>query len=112
MITVDYMLGKVPKLRYADLDVHNAEKFPELAAETYLVKTGKIGPLDKPIMDPTQWITGLYKSDIMNLLDIPHFGHSKNVRLYVKQLVTRVHGGILWMDRPIPIDVTLISNIT
>jgi hypothetical protein len=48
----------------------------------------------------------------MNLLDIPHFGHGKNVGLCVKQLVSRVHGGILWMDRLVQIDVALISKIT
>jgi hypothetical protein len=48
----------------------------------------------------------------MNLLDIPHFGRGKNVGLCVKQLVSHVHGGILWMDRPVQIDVALISKIT
>jgi hypothetical protein len=48
----------------------------------------------------------------MNLLDIPHFGRSKNIRLCVKQLVARVHGGILWMDRPVQLDVALIAKIT
>jgi hypothetical protein len=31
VITVDDMLGKVPKLRYVDHDVCDAAKFPELA---------------------------------------------------------------------------------
>jgi hypothetical protein len=79
------MLKKVPKLRYSDHDVCDAKKFPDLAEEAYLVNTGEIGPLGKPIMEPTQWITGLYNSGIMNLLDIPHFGCGKNVGLYVKQ---------------------------
>jgi len=29
----------------------------------------------------------------------------------VKQLLVRVHGGILWIDRPIHIDVDLIEKI-
>jgi hypothetical protein len=57
VITVDDMLGKVPKLRYADHDVRDVAKFPELAEETYLINTGEIGPLGKPIMEPAQWIT-------------------------------------------------------
>jgi hypothetical protein len=48
----------------------------------------------------------------MNLLDIPHFRHGKNVGLCVKKLLARVHGGILWMDRPVHIDVALITKIT
>jgi hypothetical protein len=58
-----------------------------------------IGPLGKLIMEPTQWITGLYNYGIINLLDIPQFGHGKNVRLCIKQLVAHIHEGILWMDR-------------
>jgi hypothetical protein len=48
----------------------------------------------------------------MNLLDISHFGHGKNVGMCIKQLLARVHGGILWMDRPVLIDVALITKIT
>jgi hypothetical protein len=47
----------------------------------------------------------------MNLLDISYFGHGKNVGLYVKQLLSRVHGGILWMDKSVQLDVVLIVNI-
>jgi hypothetical protein len=110
--TIDDMMGKVPKLRYADHDVHDMTKFLELVKEKYLINTGEIGPLGRPVLDPAQWITGLYNSWIMNLLDILHFGHGKNVSLCVKQLVARVHGGILLMDIPMQIDVALISKIT
>jgi hypothetical protein len=112
VIVVDDMLGKVPKLRYVDHDVRDADKFPELAEETYITNTREIGPLGKFILETTQWIMRLYNLRIMNLLDIPHFGRSKNVRIRVKQLVTCIHGGILWMDRPMQIDVELISKIT
>jgi hypothetical protein len=48
----------------------------------------------------------------MNLLDIPHFGHGKHINGCVKHLLARVDGGILWMDRPVPINVDLIATIT
>jgi len=112
VVTVDDMLGKLPKFRYSNHDVCDEVKFSYLAEETYLTNTGEIGPLGKPIMELAQWITGLYNSDIMNLLDIQHFEHNKNVELYIKQLVTCVHRGILWMDRLVQIDVALIANIT
>jgi hypothetical protein len=48
VVTVDDMLGKVPKLRYSDHDVCDVTKFPDLAEETYLENTGEIGPLGKP----------------------------------------------------------------
>jgi hypothetical protein len=101
VITMDYIMGKVPKLRYFDHDVRDATKFPYLLKESYLSNKGEIGPLGKPIMEPAQWITGQYNSGIMNLLDIPHFGNGKNVRLYMKQIFTHVQGGIMWMDRMI-----------
>jgi hypothetical protein len=112
VLIVDDMMGKVPKLRYVDHDVRSAAKFLELVKENYLINTGEIGPLDKPILEFAQWITGLYNLSIMNLLDILHFGRAKNVTLCVKQLVARVHGGIIWMDRLVQINVALISKIT
>jgi hypothetical protein len=44
VITLDGMLGKVPRLRYADHDVQDAAKFPALAEKNYLINTGEIGP--------------------------------------------------------------------
>jgi len=35
----------------------------------------------------------------------------KDINAYVKKLLERVHGGFVWMDRPIPIDVELIEKI-
>jgi hypothetical protein len=95
VITVDDMLGKEPTLRYAHHDVRDAAKFLDLVGETYLINKEEIEPLGKSIMESAQWIIGLYNYGIMNLLDIPHFGHGKNVELYIKQLVVHVHGGIL-----------------
>jgi hypothetical protein len=47
----------------------------------------------------------------MNLLEIPQFGREKDFIACIKQLLVRAHGGFLWMERPIPIDVDLISKI-
>jgi hypothetical protein len=98
VITIEDILGKVPRLRYVDHDVRDAAKFQDLDEDTYLINTGEVRPLDKPILEPTQWIMGLYKSGIMNLLDIAHFENGKNIRICVKHLVVYVHGGILWME--------------
>ena len=64
-----------------------------------------------PILEPKQWIIGLYNTCIMNMLEIPHFGRVKDVNACVKQLLALVHGGVLWMDRPVSIDVYLIVEI-
>jgi hypothetical protein len=48
----------------------------------------------------------------MNLLEIPHFVRDKDVNNYVKKLLALVHGGIVWMDMIVSIDVDLIAKIT
>jgi hypothetical protein len=48
----------------------------------------------------------------MNLLKIPHFGRGKDVNSCVKKLLAKVHGGLFWMERLVPIYVYLIENIT
>jgi hypothetical protein len=47
------MLGKVPKLKYIDQDVTDKTKFLELGQEIFLENMGEVGPLGKPILDPT-----------------------------------------------------------
>jgi hypothetical protein len=47
----------------------------------------------------------------MNLLEILHFGRGKDVNNCVKQLLAVIHGGILWLDMPVSIDVKLIAKI-
>ena len=48
----------------------------------------------------------------MKLLDIPHFRCGKNIKKCLKQILVRVHIGILWMDSPMPINIDLIAVIT
>jgi hypothetical protein len=52
--TVNDMLGKVPKWRYEDHEMHDVNKFPKLAEEKYLINTGEIGPLGRPVLEPAQ----------------------------------------------------------
>jgi hypothetical protein len=58
------------------------------------------------------WETGLEKSGILNLLEVPHFGHSLEINACVKLLLSCVHGGTLWLDPPVSIDTALIARIT
>jgi len=53
VIIVDDMLGKVPKHRYTNHVVCDAEKFPDMYKETCLINIGGIGPMGISIMDPT-----------------------------------------------------------
>jgi hypothetical protein len=105
------ILGCVDKLKYSDHDVTDRDKFPEFAPQVYMERKGTSSS-GVPILEPKQWIAGLYNTGIMNLLEIPSFWGGKDVNNCVKQLLALVHGGILWMDRPVSIDVDLIAEIT
>jgi hypothetical protein len=85
--------------------------FPKFEPQVYMERKGII-VLGFPILEPKQWITSLYNTRIMNLLEIPHFGRGKDSNNCVKQLLELVHRGILWLDRPFLIDVDLIAKIT
>jgi hypothetical protein len=47
------MLGKVSKTKYVDHDISHRVKFPEFMQEAYLEDMEEVGPLGKPIMEPT-----------------------------------------------------------
>jgi hypothetical protein len=86
-------------------------KFPELAPHHYLEL--RIDPtMNQSIPVPKVWERGLERAGILNLFDIPHFGQRNEVNACVKFLLTCVHGGYLWLDRPISIDTDLIARIT
>jgi hypothetical protein len=48
---------------------------------------------------------------IINLLDISHFGRGHDVNKCFKKLMEVIHGGYLWVEEPISIDVEIISFI-
>jgi len=106
----DEMIGGVNTIKYSYHDIANIVKFLDLAQHNYMESRGE-GPSRTPLLEPTQWILGLYNIGIMKLLYIPHFGHGKHINGCVKQLLSRMHGGVLWMDRPILINVDLIAAI-
>jgi hypothetical protein len=45
-------------------------------------------------------------------MDIPHFGRVCDINNYIKKLMEVTHGGYLWVEEPISIDVELIAFIT
>jgi hypothetical protein len=89
--TEDNMVGGVDSLKYSDHDVSDAIKLPDLAPQSYLESRGEV-PSSMPLLEHAQWILGLYNTNIMNLLEIPHFGHKKHINKCVKQLLEMVHG--------------------
>jgi hypothetical protein len=45
-------------------------------------------------------------------MKIPHFGRHQEVNMCVKILLSCFHGGYLWLDRCITVDLALIHRIT
>jgi hypothetical protein len=105
------LLGCMERLRYSDHDVADTGKFLEFAQQVYMDNIGT-GPFGDPMMQPKQWEAGLENTGILNLVEIPHFGRGKEVNNCIKQLMAVLHGGFLWMEEPISIDVELIAFIT
>jgi hypothetical protein len=64
------------------------------------------------IDQPLRWEIGLEKTWILGLLDLPHFGRGEYARGWVKQLLEVTHGGDIWLDKLVLIDVEIIANIT
>jgi hypothetical protein len=104
------LLGCIERLRYLDHDVADAGKFPEFSQQVYMKNIGT-SPFGDPMMQPKQWEIGLVNTRILKLVEIPHFGRGKEVNNYVKQLMAVLHGGFLWMEEPISINVELITFI-
>jgi hypothetical protein len=51
--------------------VADVDKFPEFPRQVYLDSMGTI-PFNDPILQPKKWEVRLAKTEILNLLDIPH----------------------------------------
>jgi hypothetical protein len=105
------LLGHVEKLKYSDHDVTDTEKFPEFTKKVYLQTVG-MNAVGEPIDQPLQWATGLEKTGILGLLELPHFGRGQYTNSCIKQLMAVTHGGDIWLDKLISIDVELIAHIT
>lgn len=85
-------------------------KFLEFTKEMYMVQKPQLGGF--MVYEDQEWVQGLKKLGILRLLNIPHFGINPEVNAHVKQLLTCIHGGNLWLDSKVEIRTQLISWIT
>jgi hypothetical protein len=105
------MLGEIESLRYSNHNLSDANKFPELATQNYLRTVMRLGSLVMTL-ESKEWVTGLQRAGILNLLEIPHFGRITEINACVKLFLICVHGGFLWMDRVMLRDTQFIVRIT
>ena len=69
------LLGHVNDLKYQDYNLLDHVKFPQFQVDQYMVMT--VNPATKvEALTPQAWIASLQPSGLLNLLQIPHFGHS------------------------------------
>jgi hypothetical protein len=76
------------------------------------METIAMNPLGGTITKPCKWAAGLDRTRILGLLKIPHFGRGQYATACIKQLLAVTHGGDVWLDKPVPITIELIAQIT
>ena len=109
---VGTMTGKIDWLKYADHDTSGRGKFPQFAPGTYLHFV-KYDETRETLLEVKRWAAGLDQAGLLKMLDVPHFGRGTQVTVVVKQLLSLVHEGHLWIgDKKIPINGELIQRIT
>jgi hypothetical protein len=64
------------------------------------------------INQPHQWTARMERIGILGLLKLPHFGRGQYVEACIKQLLAVTHGWDIWFDKPVPINIELIAQIT
>jgi hypothetical protein len=99
---------KIATLKFNDFNLGDRKNHSMLAPHRYLTRTK--GKNSKIIPQP--WTMNLAQSTILNVMKIPHFGRHQEVNACVKLLLSCYHGGYLWLDRRITVDLTLIHRIT
>jgi len=63
------------------------------------------------LLEPHSWEVGIDKSGILNLLEIPHFGQSLEIKLCSKMLLSCFHRGNFWIEPLVSIDTQIIVRI-
>ena len=76
--------GQIQKFQFADHNITNGEKFPNLVIRNYLEKMISSYPKAPVVLELQTWENGLMKSGILNLLEIPHFERPSLVKVCTK----------------------------
>jgi hypothetical protein len=107
ILIVGPQLGMILALKISDFNLDDRKNYAMLTPHHYLMKTtGK-----KPKIVPQPWIKEIAWSTILNIMKIPHFDRHQEVNACAKILLSCFHGGYLWLDRRITVDLMLIHLI-
>jgi hypothetical protein len=98
---------KIAAFNFSDFNLGDHKVYNTLAPYKYLTRTK--GKNSKIV--PRKWTMNLAQSTLLNVMKIPHFRHHQEVNAYVKMLLESYHGGYLWLNHPITVDLALINRI-
>jgi hypothetical protein len=70
-----------------------------------------VNPLGGTITKPHKWAVRMDRTGILGLLKIPHFGRGQYAMAGIKKLLLVTHGVDVWLDKPVPITIELITKI-
>jgi len=104
-------LARILLLKMEDWDLADHARFPHLETDKYMkhvyyVKSGVT------TLGTVEWICSVENSGLLNLLWVPHYHHTPINTICVRQLLTLVHDGCLWLGGHIPITDMIIHTIT
>jgi hypothetical protein len=105
---VGSQLGQILLLKNNDFKLGDMKKYDMLAPHYYLTKSIQ----KKPCLISQPWIKGLVQSTMRNVMKILHFFHHREVNDCDKILLSCYHGGYLWLDKRITMDLMMIHQIT
>jgi len=95
---VQPLLERVGIIGFSDFHLQDATQFPDFQFDYYTELTTL--PNGNESVQPKPWAKRLYKSRVMALLDLPHFGQSTPITCCVRFPLSQLHGGYLWLDKP------------
>ena len=99
----------IPTLIHLKFEYHDFLLLKNLGDELYeSVLMDPSAPIQRI---PQPWESSLNKYGLLGLINMPHFGRLNEAHACVKQLLAYFHGGMLWLNEPIPVMVDLIANI-
>lgn len=101
-------LGHILALKNNDFNLKYRKNYTMLTPHRYLMKMTR----KKSCIVSQPWIKELMQSMILNVMNIPHFGRHQEVNACIKILLSCYHGGYLWLDRRVAVDLVLIHLIT
>jgi hypothetical protein len=99
---------KLTMLTFSDFNLGDHKVYSMLAPHKYLTITKG----NNPKIVPQKWTHNLAQSTLLNVMKIPHFGRHREVNACVRLFLSCYHGGYLWLDLRITVDLILINQIT